>query len=143
MYQKAQFANFDLAKIMNEIGWKAWERKNHQQLYSGKKLNVSHLPHPEISGFHQIDIAENHGQRSDYGLSLSNNSRIHVWECPNGDLIAHLDKHDPDANAVEAINHVLHETKFGGYAKTVGKIAIGGVAVYGACKILEAIFSED
>lgn len=66
--------------------------------------------HPEKLGFTKLLVAEPNGQISDYSKSLSNGSRLHLQEYPNGQHYLHLDRYDPQKGFTSMIKHMLFET---------------------------------
>jgi hypothetical protein len=59
-------------------------------------------------------------------VSCSDGSRIHVHEFPDGRLVAHRDRYDPDAGFGHAVAHLLTETFVGplvavGIALVIGR----------------------
>ena len=91
-----------------------WIRSVFAALRAGRKVVVPpNLSHPAYAGFVKEDLAEDHGQAADWTLSLSDESRVHVHEMPDGTFIAHRDAVDPNLGPLHAICHVLTETKVG------------------------------
>ena|ERR1041385_2499567 len=94
--------------------WVAWTSAHWQELSSGGKLAVSPwLTHPRLAGFYPIDIATPEGQSLDWGLSLTDGSRIHVHEFSDGTLVAHRDRFDPQRGLGPMLAHLLTETFVG------------------------------
>lgn len=90
------------------------------------------MPHPATAGFQEQGIAEPAGQVRDWTLPVDDGSRIHVHEYPDGRMAAHRDEIDPDRGPVEAVVHVLKETK-------VGQAAMIGVGLYLGYRIIKSL----
>lgn len=105
--------------------WGGWITSCWNELARGSKLQVpGHLPHPRWVGFHAIDVATPEGQCSDWGLSLTDGSRIHVHEYSDGRLVAHRDRFDPAAGFLNAVKHLLTETFVGPALLAVGVVVV-------------------
>lgn len=110
--------------------WLSWVNNNYNYFLNGCNYELEvprYLPHPLNSEFKEINIAENVGQAHNYGLSLSDSSRIHIHEYPNGALIAHRDNYDPDASVISKALHLVTESptaKLGLFFGIVSLIAI-------------------
>lgn len=94
-------------------------------LCSGQRLEVPFHVHPMGCGFQRLPIAMNVGQMEDWGLSLPDGSRIHLWRTTDGRWIAHRDATDPSVSPLHAAVHVLTETPFGA---AVAFLGVGGLA---------------
>ncbi|MCH8286445.1 hypothetical protein IIB79_07960, partial [candidate division KSB1 bacterium] len=48
------------------------------------------LPHPAYSGFGKPVVAEQHGQETDWVVSLEDGSRLHIHEYADGTMVGHV-----------------------------------------------------
>ena len=91
-----------------------WWRQQWARLAAGARIPVpAGLPHPSQAGFTPISVAVPVGQIHDWGLSLSDGSRIHVHEYSGGRFVAHRDRHDPSRGLSSMGLHLLTETYVG------------------------------
>ena len=118
----------------NKQQWVEWIEDNVELLSKGYKLDANNLPHPIVSGFKSLEIAEDHEQIADYTISLPNKERLHVWEFKDGSLVAHIDKYDPDVGPINAAMHIATETRIG---KDITSLAFGFLIGYGLVKLKE------
>jgi len=80
-------------------------------------------------GFQQLSMAMNVGQAEDWGLSLPDGSRIHLWLMPDGRWIAHRDATDPSLSPLHAAVHVLTATPLGVAVAFLGVVGLTAVAM--------------
>lgn len=93
--------------------WNDFVRDNMDQLRQGARVWVPEgLPHPRNVGFTPLSVAEPAGQVEDWAHTLGE-GRVHVHICPDGRMLAHLDRWDPDRGLVSLLKHVFLETKAG------------------------------
>lgn len=105
--------------------WINWVRQNWGALKNGQKLRApGWLDHPRERGFKRVTYSMPRGQVGDWGLPLSDGSRIHVREFPDGRLIVHRDRHDPQRGITGTLAHLMTETPVG----LLTAIAVLGVA---------------
>ncbi|MGH9884486.1 MAG: hypothetical protein ACREBE_03095 [bacterium] len=71
----------------------------------------------------------NVGQIEDWGLSLPDGSRIHLWLLPDGRWIAHRDATDPSLSPAHAVVHVLTATPLGAALAFLGVVGLTAVAM--------------
>lgn len=91
-----------------------WLADNWNALDSGDKLEFPpRLGHPRTLGFKQLTFALPAGQAQDWGMPLSDGSRLHVHEFSDGRLIVHRDKYDPDRGTEALIAHLVREIPIG------------------------------
>jgi hypothetical protein len=96
------------------MNWLPWIRAQWSVLTAGRKIIApTWLPDPRTAGFHPIALATPEGQCADWGLSLTDGSRIHVHDFPNGGRVVHRDRHDPDQGFWNALAHLFTETWVG------------------------------
>lgn len=105
-----------------------WLNMHWAALCSGKRIEVAFLVHPTRFGFRRLSIALNIGQAEDWGLSLPDGSRIHVWLMRDGRWIAHRDATDPSLSPLHAVVHALTATPLGALA-LLGIVGLTAVAV--------------
>lgn len=104
--------------------WTTWISMHWRELLAGTRVPVpAWLGHPEGAGFRRIGWSTPAGQVADWGLSFTDGSRLHVHEFADGRLVAHRDKHDPDAGLEHRLRHFFEETEIGRAALVVGVIA--------------------
>lgn len=95
----------------------AWITSNWPALVRGDKIEVPPwLPRPPESGFREVEIAMPAGQVRDWAVRVSDGSRVHVHEYPDGRLVAHRDRYDPDRGLGSTISHLWSETPWGAVA---------------------------
>jgi hypothetical protein len=105
--------------------WMTWVNQNWQRFLKGEKIEAPvWLAAPADAGFEVIEIAHPVGQSSDWGLSLSDNSRIHVHEYANGRRVAHRDVHNPKRGLGPMLAHLMQETPYGILALCAGTLYI-------------------
>jgi hypothetical protein len=105
--------------------WVAWIQQNWQSLVSGLKINAHYgLAAPPEAGFEAIGFAHPVGQIRDWGLSMTDGSRIHVHEYADGRRVVHRDKHDPKRGLGPALAHLMQETPYGMLALGCGALAL-------------------
>lgn len=101
--------------------WLEWIRSNWLLFLAGQKIEAPWwLGSPLQAGFQRISLAHPSGQESDWGLSISDGSRIHVHSYATGRNVVHRDKHDPAQGLDRAIAHIVEETPYGKLALAVG-----------------------
>lgn len=109
------------------MNWMPWIHERWPLLANRAKLEApSWLPHPRwTEGFSAIAVATPEGQIANWGLPLSDGSRIHVHEFSDGKLIAHRDQFDPERSPLHLVAHLALETPVGliALACTVGALA--------------------
>lgn len=94
--------------------WEDWVQQNRGALENGEKLRVPWwLGHPRECGFNRVSYSMRRGQVGDWSLPLPDESRLHVREYPNGRLMAHRDKYDPQRGLTNTIAHLATETPVG------------------------------
>jgi hypothetical protein len=94
--------------------WNTWIMDNWQLLLKRKHLPVpTWLPHRALSGFKAFTMSTPAGQCRDWSIPPPDGSRIHVHEFPDGRLVAHRDRFDPDRGIVHAAAHFFSETEVG------------------------------
>jgi hypothetical protein len=106
--------------------WELWFRDNWEALTAGHVPVPTWLPHPSQAGFRRLQFSTPSGQVADWGLSLTDRSRIHVHQHADGRLVAHRDKYDPDAGLGSLLAHVFTETGIGKLALVVGVVMAAG-----------------
>lgn len=107
------------------MNWLPWFHTQWSALTAGRKIIAPEwLPDPRIAGFKPIALATPEGQCADWGLSLTDGSRIHVHEFPNGRRVAHRDRYDPDQGFLRALAHVFMETWVGPAAIAAGLVLL-------------------
>jgi hypothetical protein len=104
--------------------WCGWLASAWPRLASGEHVSVPPvLPHPSVMGFEHPPMAEPAGQVTDWVLSLSDGSRLHVHEYAGNKLIAHRDRVDPKRGPLHAAWHWATES-------TSGRVVLGAMTVY-------------
>jgi hypothetical protein len=94
--------------------WHGWINGVWPQLVEGAKVTAPwHLSHPRWAGFATTALAEPNGQVADWVLPMSDGSRIHVHEKPDGAMLVHRDAADPERGIVEAAIHFFTESMIG------------------------------
>src|SRR5258708_5066493 len=107
------------------MNWYPWIQAQWSSLREGKKVPAPDwLPDLRPAGFHPIALATPEGQCADWGLSLTDGSRIHVHEFPNGHRVVHRDRHDPDQGFFQALAHLFTETWVGPAAVVAGLVLL-------------------
>ena len=103
-----------------------WILKNWETLQKGKEIVVPSelVHHLQEAGFRETLLAEPHEQIRDWSIKLTDESRIHVHEFPDGKFIAHRDSTDPDLSVLHALWHWFTES-------TSGKIALSVLIAFG------------
>jgi hypothetical protein len=110
--------------------WSDFISDNAHSLTNGAWVRVpAGLPHPEMAGFHLLDLAEPNGQVDDWALSLRDGSRIHIHVHADGSMVAHRDQWDPGSGVGAALKHFFLETRVG---PLVGLAAAGVAAIWAA-----------
>jgi hypothetical protein len=103
--------------------WMGWINQNWQRLVSGDKINAPiGLAAPEEAGFEMIEVAHPVGQSRDWGLSVSDGSRIHVHEYADGRRVVHRDAHNPKRGLGPMLAHLMQETPYGALAIGAGTL---------------------
>ena len=103
-----------------------WLSTHWAALCAGKRIEVAFQVHPARYGFQRLSIALNVGQTENWGLSLRDGSRIHLWLMPDGRWIAHRDATDPSVSPLHAAVHVLTATPLG----PVALLGVIGLTVF-------------
>jgi hypothetical protein len=94
--------------------WLEWLDANIAGYWDrGKLVAPDWLGPPAAEGFKQLPIASQEGQVADWALALSDGSRVHVQEFPDGRRVVHRDKYDPGHSLVNMVAHLLLETPWG------------------------------
>lgn len=120
-----------MQNVSSQAIWLRWLRSRAGPLSAGKKIALPRwLPHPARAGFVRTVLAEDVGQVEDWGLRLSDGSRIHVHEFEGGALVAHRDKTDPTVGLLHAVWHWLTETRTGRLSVLLGS----GLFALRACR---------
>jgi hypothetical protein len=108
--------------------WQQWLAAEWPCLRAhGRSCVPAELGHPREAGFAPAVIAEQQGQVGDWVLPLSDGSRLHVHEYPDGALVAHVDAIDPGRGVGAALRHVATETTLGRLVVVQGFGALLGV----------------
>lgn len=108
------------------MSWNSWIRSTLLKSPSGRKLPVpAWLPHPRAAGFKQLELSQPAGQCRDWAIGLTDGSRVHVHEMPDGRLLAHRDQWDPARGGSFTIKHLVFETAL--VPIVLGLVIIGGV----------------
>src|SRR3982751_2578463 len=95
----------------HQQSWVNWIAMNWPGLIAGSKLVApAWLGAPADAGFQPIQITLLQGQAKDWGLSMSDGSRIHVHEFADGRRTAHRDKFDPARGVGSMVAHLMQET---------------------------------
>jgi hypothetical protein len=103
------------------MNWLSWINSQWSDLQGGKKVTApGWLPTPRESGFQPIPIASPEGQCADWGLSLTDGSRVHVHQFNDGRRVVHRDRFDPDQGILRGVAHLLTETWVGPVALVAG-----------------------
>ena len=112
--------------------WMAWIHQNWQNLVSGKKIIApGGFVAPAEAGFEAIGLAHPVGQTRDWGLSMTDGSRIHIHEFANGQRVVHRDKYDPKRGLGSALAHLMQETPYGILACGIGALVLANQASNG------------
>lgn len=109
--------------------FRQWLSIHWGALCAGKRIEVAFHVHPACCGFQRLLIAMNVGQLEDWGLSLPDGSRIHLWLMPDGRWIAHRDATDPSLSLLHAAVHVLAATPIGAALAFLGVVGVTAVAM--------------
>lgn len=105
--------------------WMSWVSQNWQRLLNGEKIPApAWLAAPGVAGFEVIEIAHPVGQARDWGLSLSDDSRIHVHEYADGRRVVHRDVHNPKRGLGPMLAHLMQETPYGMLALSIGALVL-------------------
>jgi hypothetical protein len=105
--------------------WMVWVNQHWQRLVNGEKITAPvWLAMPADAGFEAIEIAHPVGQARDWGLPLSDNSRIHVHEYADGRRVVHRDVHNPKRGLGPMLAHLMQETPYGALALCVGMLYV-------------------
>jgi hypothetical protein len=111
------------------MDWDGWIRFNWSALVSGRKIEVPPTLGPlHHAGFSQTKMASSEGQVSDWALSLSDRSRLHVHVYADGRRIVHRDQHDPALGPFDMIAHLVKETPIGLLAAVGGALWVASLA---------------
>jgi hypothetical protein len=103
--------------------WMAWITQHWQRFVNGEKIDAPiWFAPPADAGFEVIEIAHPVGQTRDWGLPLSDDSRIHVHEYANGRRVVHRDVHNPKRGLGPMLAHLMQETPYGVLALCVGSL---------------------
>lgn len=101
-----------MQKLQND--WLSWATVHWPSLVGGAKINAPFwLAAPVDAGFEVIEIAHPVGQVRDWGLALTDGSRIHVHEYADGRRVVHRDVHDPKRGLGPMLAHLMQETPYG------------------------------
>lgn len=105
--------------------WMGWINQQWQRLLNGEKIDApAWLAAPADAGFEAIEIAHPVGQSGDWGLPLTDDSRIHVHEFANGRRVVHRDVHNPKRGLGPMLAHVMQETPYGILALCIGAVYV-------------------
>lgn len=106
--------------------WMALIQANWDRLVVGGRICAPYwYPNPVDAGFSRPWITEDRGQLVDWTLSMSDGSRIHVHEYPDGGFVVHRDEIDPARGILPAGWHLLTETRAGSLVLKAAAIATG------------------
>lgn len=111
--------------------WQAWALDHWQALVDGVHVDVAagELSPPSSAGFERLAWAEPLGQDEDWGLSLSDGSRLHVHRWTDGSMRVHRDRIDPARGVVPALRHFVAEAPSAKVAMVVGGAVVAGKAL--------------
>lgn len=87
--------------------WTGWIASNLALLELGRVLVPRELAHPSLAGFRRV-VGLPQGQRRDWATPHGA-GRVHVHEYDGGQLVAHLDRYDPDRGTGAAVLHFLRD----------------------------------
>lgn len=105
--------------------WNAWINSNWEQLKKGAKIDAPRLlGPPSAGGFRPQAFASPEGQVSDWTMSLTDRSRIHIHEFADGRRRVHRDEHDPDQGFLDMFAHLFKETPWGVVGLGVAAIVV-------------------
>lgn len=105
--------------------WVNWINQWWIALSTGNKIEVpTWLGAPHQAGFHLIPVAHPAGQIRDWGLAMSDGSRIHIHEFANGRYVAHRDKFDPARGLESSVAHVMQETPYPAWFALTGLVML-------------------
>lgn len=103
--------------------WVNWISDNWTTLSAGVKIEVpSWLGAPHQAGLHLIPMAHPVGQLRNWGLGMSDGSRIHIHEFADGRCVAHRDKHDPGRGFESSVAHLMQETPYPAWFALTGLV---------------------
>lgn len=105
--------------------WVNWITEKWSALSAGEKIEApSWLGAPHQAGFHLIPMAHPVGQVRNWGLAMSDGSRIHIHEFGDGRYVAHRDKHDPSRGFESSVAHLMQETPYPAWFALTGLVCL-------------------
>jgi len=106
-----------------------WPTNDGGRLGAGEKIESPLRKHPSKFGFRRLWLAEQVGQVEDWALSMSDGSRLHVWLMRDGRWIMHRDAIDPARGPIEAVAHLVTESRIGKVLVLAALVAgVGAIA---------------
>jgi hypothetical protein len=101
--------------------WMDWIQGHWPGLLAGAKIQAPYgFSSPNAAGFTLLPVAHPVGQSRDWSLSMSDGSRIHVHEFPDGRYVTHRDKHDPAQGFERSVAHLMQETPYPAWVAIAG-----------------------